>query len=359
MTIHPKEAMYFYGHEDASATMVEAYHSGNLPHAWLISGVKGIGKATLAYRFARFLFHNGKIQANTQQSGLFGEMDAMPVIDGSMEIPLDSQIIHYMKQGVLPDLKILESPDEEGKTDIGVDKVRELQAFLSQTPSIYDWRIVVIDSIDDLNRNAANALLKILEEPPKNTVIFLISHRPGRLLPTIKSRCRKVDMRALTPEDAQRVMAMQDVECSSKDLALAIAASGGAAGVALMLARDGLCSRYEELVHLLCKSDPSHQAKRYILAEQYGGARADEVWQEMTFLLVWFLHVQMQNSLGLDEHVEFFDGEAALKSQWHSHYSVDQLPTIWEKVQSLLSQEQGLHMNRSAVWLRICEICAV
>ena len=184
----PRERLKLVGHGEAEQTLLSAFQSGRLPHAWLISGPRGIGKATLAYRFARFLLNGGS------EGGLFGGPD-------DLSVPAESSVAHRVAAQAHPDLRVVERTANErtGKlrTEIVVDDVRDLSHFLRLTPSDGGWRIAIVDAADEMNRNAANALLKILEEPPDRAVLLVVSHAPGRLLPTIRSRCRKLVMKPL------------------------------------------------------------------------------------------------------------------------------------------------------------------
>ena len=180
------------GQAEAEASFLTAFNSGKLPHAWLICGPSGIGKATLAHRITRFvLTHGGPV---AEGPGLFG--DALPAVEPtSLATDLESPICRRIIAGGHADfLHIQRSEDEKtGKLrkEITVNEVRAVGSFLSKTPAEGGWRVVVIDSADEMNANAANAVLKVLEEPPKRALLLLVSHNPGRLLPTIRSRCRR------------------------------------------------------------------------------------------------------------------------------------------------------------------------
>jgi len=168
-----------YGHDDAVAAFREGLDAGRLHHAWLISGPEGVGKALFAAKAALRVLAEGQ----------------GPVGLPGFDVPGDHPAAHLIAAGSHPDLMKLERlPRENGAGElargISVDQVRGLQRLFATTASMSPWRAVVIDSIDDLERNAANALLKNLEEPPPHSLFMLVSHAPERLLPTIRSRCR-------------------------------------------------------------------------------------------------------------------------------------------------------------------------
>ena len=175
-----------FGHEEAVSVFKEGLASGRLHHAWLISGPEGVGKALFAEKAALRVLAEG----------------AGPDVTGSgLDVPDDHRIARLAAAGSHPDLMRLERLPRDTGTDLArsitVDQVRGLQRLFSTTASLSPWRVVLIDSIDDLERPAANALLKNLEEPPPTSLFLLVSHAPERLLPTIRSRCRQLRLSAL------------------------------------------------------------------------------------------------------------------------------------------------------------------
>ena len=186
----PKARTQFLGHEQAEKSFLESWTSGRLHHAWLITGQKGIGKATLAHRMARFILTGGG-----GGGGLFGDAPDSLALSEEQE-----SIIHRLASGGHSDFLCLEKGminpknNRVAENDIPVDLARNAANFVRLTPAESDWRVVIVDAADDLNRNAANALLKVLEEPPARAIFLLVSHAPGRLLPTIRSRCRRLDL---------------------------------------------------------------------------------------------------------------------------------------------------------------------
>jgi DNA polymerase III subunit delta' len=178
INLHPKCQMSLVGHTNAYAQLRQSFQKNSMHPVWLLTGERGIGKATLAYTMAR------EILTHNRQD---------PAI-----------VIRQMIQGSYPNFLALERrPDTDGKTprEITVEEGRKVSAFLNQSAAIPGWRVIIIDAIDDMNRNASNALLKILEEPPSNTVFFLISHSIGQVLPTIRSRCCRLQLFPLSEEE--------------------------------------------------------------------------------------------------------------------------------------------------------------
>ena len=180
------------GHDVAEKTMLAAHGSSRLHHAWLITGPRGIGKATLAWRFARFLL------CGSQQGGLFG--DTPTGLDVGMEAPGRSLVDARSHPDLFHLRRTLHPDNGRMRGEIVVEDVRGLGEFMHMTPAMGQWRVALVDAADEMNRNAANAVLKILEEPPPNAVLLIVAHAPGRLLPTIRSRCRRLALHPLSDD---------------------------------------------------------------------------------------------------------------------------------------------------------------
>jgi DNA polymerase-3 subunit delta' len=186
---HPRETLWLVGHKTQERALLEAFREGRLHHAWLLAGPEGIGKAVLAYRFARFLLAHPDA--------------ASPAVQGAVDlmVPAEHPVAGQVARLSHPDLAVIRRGlAKDGKslrTEIAVDDVRDGLAVFRVTSGTGGWRVVIVDAADDLNRSSANALLKMLEEPPARAVFLLIAQRPGALLPTIRSRCRMLRFEAL------------------------------------------------------------------------------------------------------------------------------------------------------------------
>jgi DNA polymerase III subunit delta' len=224
---HPRETTALFGHREAEAALLNAYKSGRIPHAWLIGGGQGIGKATLAYRMARFvLSHRDPLAAGAQRAD-------------TLAVDPDGAVARHVASGSHGGLLTLERTlNDKGvmRTVISVDQTRETISFFGSTAAAEGWRICIVDTVDELNPNAANALLKVVEEPPQQSLFFLISHAPARVLPTILSRCRKLMLRPLPTDDVVRAAAQANrIAVDDPALAEAAAASEGSVARALTL----------------------------------------------------------------------------------------------------------------------------
>jgi DNA polymerase III subunit delta' len=270
--LHPRATKALFGQAPAEATLVEAAASGRLHHGWLLTGREGIGKATLAYRFARHLLANA------------GERDT---VGASLDIAPETIAARQVMALSHPGLLLLRRPyDLKAKrftASIPVDEVRRLRGFLAHSADQDAYRVVIVDSADELNPNAANALLKSLEEPPARTVFLLISSEPGRLLPTIRSRCRTLALAPLGTEDLRRAVlaavAAADVEPPGpQDWDKLVALADGSVRQALTVASTGGLKLYGRVQSLITSLPKMDWAAVHTLGDDLAGTAATETF---------------------------------------------------------------------------------
>lgn len=259
--------MTLVGHDTQIAAFREAADSGRLHHGWLLTGAEGIGKASFA-----------KAAATRLLADAAGPRVHLP----GLATPEDHPIVNYIRAGSHPDLRVLERLTKDKTEDlarsISIEQVRSLQGLFATTPSLSPRRVVVIDSIDDLERNAANALLKNLEEPPAGTIFLLVSHVPGRLLPTIRSRCRLLRFSRLS-DDQMRLALQRLLPDEPRDEIDALAAAGkGSPGRAIGFAGLDIASIDRAIDRLVGEGDPTNAVRSWI-AKQLGTKAAQRRYE--------------------------------------------------------------------------------
>ncbi|MBR1649230.1 MAG: DNA polymerase III subunit delta' [Alphaproteobacteria bacterium] len=254
--ITPKNNTFLLGQEDAEKAVLEAYNNHKLHNSWLISGEKGIGKATFAYKFARFLLDENRSfnSLNTNP-----ESPSNRLISSSSHPDLkviERDYIETDRKKILKSIKDGEAMSESERQGlkksafIRIDDVRTINEFMSKKSSHNGWKVVIIDSIDDMNTASANALLKILEEPPTKSILLLISHNIGRLLPTIKSRCAKLSLKPLSNSDVAVLLRRYRPNLEESDIKSLAGIAAGSIGRALMFADNGALGVYSGLKKL-------------------------------------------------------------------------------------------------------------
>ena len=269
---HPRENPLMIGHAAAQASFIEEFDRGKTHHAYLMTGPKGIGKATLAYRFARYVLAQGaqaaKVQEEAPSFSLFGDEPAAaaPKPQGiGLDFPADDSLFRRIAAGSHTDLLTL-SPAYDAKKNveksiISVDDARKVPEFLSLTPAEGLWRVVVVDAVDQLNDNAANALLKILEEPPARAMMFLVCHQPGGALATIRSRCRLLKLNAPSDTEFAEILGQLAPSIGTHEYAALYGLAYGSPGHAMTLYQEDALKWYDGWLKAM-QPDASGEARQ-------------------------------------------------------------------------------------------------
>lgn len=314
---HPRHTARVIGQDHAIAAFTEAALGGRLHHAWLLTGPRGVGKATLAWAIARWILSGA----------------ATP----DLTVPSDAPELRRLAALSEPRLQLIRRPwdDKAGRlsAQITVDEIRKLLSFFHLSAAEGGRRIAIIDAADDMNVAAANALLKVLEEPPKDALILIVAHQPARLLPTIRSRCRTLRLNPLNPTQVGNALA----DAGTFDDADALAAlSDGSVGEALRLVgQDGL-DRYQQIVDLfatLPRMDRLAAAKLADSAAGRAGADGDPFDLSIT-LLDRFLTRTARAGLMGPPLPQAAKGEGALLARLSPD---DHAARIWADAQARLS----------------------
>lgn len=278
---HPRDTAHLYGQSKAEAAFLDAFATGRLHHGWMLSGPRGIGKATLAWRIARFLL------AQPAAGGMFA-----PEPPRSLDTDPDSPLAHRIRAGAEPGIFVLKrgpnATESALSQDIRVDEVRKAKAFLQLSSAEGGRRVVIVDAADEMNTQAANALLKLLEEPPERVTFLLVTHQPARLLPTIRSRCRELRLATLAPADMARALTAAGAETEGEEEALAALASGSV-GEAIRLLNLGGLETYAALVALFATLPRLDRQKAIALADSITGKANEPRYDLLLGLIELFL----------------------------------------------------------------------
>jgi len=304
---HPRETLTLFGQARAEADFLAAYSCGRLHSGWLITGPRGVGKATLAWKIAGFLLAD-KPDAG---GGLFGEAPPPP---DRLDLPRDHPDARLIASGAHPRLFVVRRPydHKSGKlrSEITVDPVRDLKSFFHMSSADGGRRVVIVDAADELNRNAANAILKELEEPPADAVILMIAHQPSRLLPTIRSRCRELRLGPLSAPDMALALEQAGVEVEAPDSLAAL--SGGSVGDAIRLINHDGLALYGELVQLFSGLPNVDRQAALTLAESCAGKGAEVRFPLVLDLVDLFLTRLARTGIAGEPNVQATPGEARL-----------------------------------------------
>jgi len=332
--LHPKQQDQLVGHSLQEQLLLKAYHEQRIPHAILLSGKKGIGKATFAYRLARFLLASGIPIKSKPSFDMFGEPAPAPDTSQSLYISPEHPTFKRVISGGHTDLLVLDSGD------IAVDQTRKVSEFLSLTPAEANWRVVIIDGAEAMNRNAANSLLKILEEPPSQAIILLISHNSGALLPTIRSRCRIIKFNSLERQAFDAVLKNAAPHIEPEHYQKWAVLSDFSAGVAIqmqVLAADIL---YEELLELF--SGSKNIASLHSFAEKFANKDNEAKWQLLQRLTLWLIARIATQQLAS----EVWAGEAAKIRQIFERKPLYFWSDYYEKCRSLFLDTDRLYLDK-------------
>ena len=316
----PRETDVLFGHEEAEATLLSAYRGGRIAHAWLIGGAQGIGKATLAYRMARFVLAHPDPAAHEVQSA------------ATLAIDPDHPVARQIAGGSHGALLTLErTANEKGvkRTVITVAETRETIGFFGSTAANEGWRICIVDTVDELNVNAANALLKILEEPPQRALFLLVSHAPARVLPTIQSRCRKLRLRPLAVADvAQAAAASTGKDARDAALREAAEAADGSVSRALTLLGGDALGLHQRTVALLNSLPHVDQKALHALGDALGAQDRTAIAAFMDTIDRW-----------MSDRLQAPDANANLAR-------LARLAEVWEKVTRAARDTEAFNLER-------------
>jgi DNA polymerase-3 subunit delta' len=321
--VHPREVYAYQGGEAAEQAFLDALQRGRLHHAWLLCGPEGVGKATFAYRAARRLLG----AAPDERYGLLGSAP-------------EDHTNRMIEAHAHPDFMVLEREVEGDKVKkfISVDAARTLPEFFAKTPSQSPYRVAIVDAADDMNINAANALLKTLEEPPKRGVLFLVAHAPGRLMATIRSRFRRLTFQPWSDEAVAGFL-RERISMPEEQLLAVASMARGAPGKALSLAGSEALV-YEAQARALVEGEPPPEAELMSIVDRFRGAEGQKRFELFLERLAETVRVHVTEGRG-----------GGMVERW---------TTLWDRLSQTPAEADALNLDRADVfWSILAELKAV
>jgi DNA polymerase-3 subunit delta' len=325
----PRENPDCIGHAAVESMLLQLIDQSRLPHAMIFAGPKGIGKSTMAFRLARYLLNSspspsGEGREETGMAGLFGE--ALPLsqpspreegLPGNLHIAPDTSVFRQVASGGHPDLMTVERPYDEKKDRrkdaVDIDSIRKVAPFLRMTASKDNgWRIAIVDDSDTMTRQAQNAILKILEEPPQRAVLILVCHRPGALIPTIRSRCRMVNFQPLALADFSTLAKKLDPVLDAESLSSLHSLTDGSVGQARMLLEEGGLETLGKLTSLLAGFPSWNWEGIHTLADTLGRPGQEEQYRITDILLRWCVDRMVRATAGAGQMPRILNGMGPL-----------------------------------------------
>ena len=309
LSFEPQFNNYLIGHDDAEQLFLRCWKNNSLHNSWLISGIKGIGKATLAFRLARFILNadenNGEVYNSLEVSS---ENKIFKLIAGNAHPDFKLLQRDYIKTDRRKIQKAIESGEALDREElknlkksayIVIDDVRTINEFLSHRSSGDGWRVVLIDSIDDMNSSAANSVLKILEEPPYKTLMLLISHNPNRLLPTIRSRCAKLELKPLKDAEVASLLRRYRSQLAEDEIKKITSIASGSIGKALRYADNKAANCYNKLENILNNGENFKLSEALDFCDN--AVKDEDSYDLVQELLLKFLALRVQNTAKITE----------------------------------------------------------
>jgi DNA polymerase-3 subunit delta' len=354
----PRVNWNLVGHEDAERELLDAFNSQKLHHAWLLTGPRGIGKATLAFRFARFVLSQGS-GAGAAAGGLFA--DEPKKAPETLYVDPQDPLFRRVASAGHADLVTVERGFDEKKkklrSEIVVPDVRGIGGFMARTAAEGGWRVVVVDCADEMNRHAANALLKVLEEPPSRALLLVVSHTPGQLLPTIRSRCRTLGLRPLTDETVATITTQYRPEITTEQAADLARLAGGSIGRALAMAEQDGLTLYADVMRLLADLPTIDGVALHRMGDTVARAGAEETFRTVAGLIGELLSRLIRHAAANDPAQAPASGalaeEQALFARLAPAASLDRWLEVWEKTSRLLARVESARLDRKQVLLNV------
>lgn len=327
----PRMTQQLVGHDGQIAEMVKAGSGQRMPHAWLLTGPRGVGKASFAYLVARAMLAQTPLTAlGTAQNG---------------------DIENLVASEAHPDLFVLrrrfDLKTEKFQSDIPIASVREMIDGFGLTAAMGGWRVCIIDAIDDMNRNSTNALLKVLEEPPSKCLFLIVCHNSGRLLDTIRSRCRQLSFGDLAPDQLDAVLAGLFADKDPNERAATAYLAAGSAGMAVRLIEGDGLAMYREMVDVLAGLPAPDVTAVHALAGRFTNKAEDQDrFALFAFLLRGWLYRLVRSKSRGEAALPVFTGEAELIDRFVADLALEPVIAMWEKIGDDVANTEAYNLDR-------------
>ncbi len=353
----PRAATECLGHDIIEHQLLELYNSGRMPHGLIFSGIKGIGKSTMAYRLAKFLFKHG-MPADAGEVDMFGEAPVQPTnFDVDPIEPSSQRVISGGHPDFLSIEREYDSTKNVTKASVAVDDIRKVTPFLRMTAGENGWRVVIIDDADTMTRSSQNALLKILEEPPKNTILVLITHRLGALIPTIRSRARTINFQPLTDNHIEALLEQSEHSIPSDDMDNLIQMSEGSVGRALQFLEEGGLDTLSQINGIFQSYPNWNWSEIHVLSDYFARKGQEQGYESFSYLLRWICEQLCKaKGRGIQPTGQVFQTEA-LKTLLRNS-SLEQLLNICENLEDHFNKVQRANLDKKQAVLRAFSLIA-
>lgn len=357
LKLHPRQTKEFIGHYEEKKIFEKSYFNKTLQHCWLLEGPAGIGKTTFAYCAARAILSFNNL-----------EQDKLSLFDNDMSIEDnktlnfnydDNNLIHHrIRENTHPDMKIVEQTSDENnialKEIIPVDKVREIELFFSKTSVEGGWRIAIIDSLDNLNKHGSNALLKILEEPPKKCLIFLISGNKSNVLDTIRSRSRVLKFRELDVNDTTSIINKSATIQTDEELKKIIILANGSPGKAITLYNNNGLDIYDKLIDIFLKVSDLDITKIEPLLKSISIKQNLFGIKIVNILITIYLNRTFKRGLNILED-QVSNDEKNSQDLFLKHFNIRDIPSLWELIYSQTNLTNNFNLDKKQAIINLIE----
>lgn len=326
----PRENPDLFAHENIEKQILDLFNKRQLPHAMIFAGPMGVGKMTMAFRVARFLLS----QKDEEDGGLFGMEEPLPA-PTTMQMSPDHPVFSKVAASAHPDLRTIERAMDERKgkqkSSVDVDSIRTIAPFLRMKATEGGWRVVIVDEADTMNRNAQNAILKILEEPPPKTVLIVICNRLGAMLPTIRSRCRTFHFPILDSASLTTLIKRAAPATNDSSLSLLATLSDGSAGKAIALLEEEGVNTLNTLLDFMGDWPQWRWVQIHTMADTLSRPDSDKAYLNFTFLAQWIAQ-GCAKARAIGPHVLPQILKLPAIERLIAHYSLDEWLEICEKL---------------------------